>query len=440
MYFKNKLINFSSWLLYLLPCALFFGPFLADLFISIIAIIFVSISIKDKLWHFYKNYFFIFFGIFSIYIMAISLFSEESFVSLKTSFFYVRFGLFSLAVWYLIKEKESILYNFYLFLSIAFTIVIASGYIQFFFGEQLLGIIFDPINEHGHAASRPSGVFGNEFILGSYLSRLLPLLIATFIFLKPKTKKNIIFFCLLVIFTDVLVFLSGERAAYFYVLLSSVTIIILINRWKKIRIMTFSISLFIVIITVINNADIRDRMINSTLSSIGIINSCDNLPCPGIENSNKKFLIFSDVHQSHYTSAILMWKSNKLFGVGPKMFRFLCKKPQYVTYLYKNMDGCSTHPHNTYIQILSETGIIGFSFIFLAFIYLMYSLIKQFFRHLLRRKPYLSDFQVCLLVCFLITIWPLIPTGNFFNNWLSIIYYLPVGFYLYSIENKSNYI
>jgi hypothetical protein len=38
----------------------------------------------------------------------------------------------------------------------------------------------------------------------------------------------------------------------------------------------------------------------------------------------------------------------------------------------------------------------------------------------------------------LITIWPLAPTGNFFNNWLSIIYYLPVGIFLWSINNNQN--
>ena len=30
-----------------------------------------------------------------------------------------------------------------------------------------------------------------------------------------------------------------------------------------------------------------------------------------------------------------------------------------------------------------------------------------------------------------INIWPIAPSGNFFNNWLSMIYFYPVGFYLY---------
>ena len=44
---------------------------------------------------------------------------------------------------------------------------------------------------------------------------------------------------------------------------------------------------------------------------------------------------------------------------------------EYLTFHYKN--GCTTHPHNFYLQLLSETGIFGFLFIILLFIYLVYT-------------------------------------------------------------------
>jgi hypothetical protein len=31
-----------------------------------------------------------------------------------------------------------------------------------------------------------------------------------------------------------------------------------------------------------------------------------------------------------------------------------------------------------------------------------------------------------------INLFPFAPAGNFFNNWMSMIYYYPLGFYLYS--------
>ena len=40
------------------------------------------------------------------------------------------------------------------------------------------------------------------------------------------------------------------------------------------------------------------------------------------------------------------------------MFRVMCKKEEFQV----GIKPCSTHPHNFYVQLLSETGVIGFSF------------------------------------------------------------------------------
>ena len=57
---------------------------------------------------------------------------------------------------------------------------------------------------------------------------------------------------------------------------------------------------------------------------------------------------------------------NKLIGSGPNTYRKLCNKDEYNV----NEFSCSTHPHNTYLQ-LSETGIIGLGFILYCFFILL---------------------------------------------------------------------
>ena len=58
--------------------------------------------------------------------------------------------------------------------------------------------------------------------------------------------------------------------------------------------------------------------------------------------------------------------------------------------------------------------------------------IKHFLLKFIKgKKSLISDFEVCLFSCILISLWPFSPSGSFFNNWMSIIYYFPVGLLLW---------
>ena len=72
----------------------------------------------------------------------------------------------------------------------------------------------------------------------------------------------------------------------------------------------------------------------------------------------KNLKIFSNDHNGHLKLAYDLFKKNTIFGVGPKGFRHYCRSVNYDS----EIGICSTHPHNTLIQILAETGLIGFLF------------------------------------------------------------------------------
>ena len=59
---RANLVKFSSILLYLLPAALISGPLIADIILSVIALIFIFLSVREKLWKYYKNNFFYIFS------------------------------------------------------------------------------------------------------------------------------------------------------------------------------------------------------------------------------------------------------------------------------------------------------------------------------------------------------------------------------------------
>ena len=54
------------------------------------------------------------------------------------------------------------------------------------------------------------------------------------------------------------------------------------------------------------------------------------------------------------------------------------------------------------------------------------------------KKIIFSDYQIALMACLLITLWPLSPSQDFFNNWINVIYFLPIGFLLHSVYVDKN--
>ena len=79
-----------------MPVLLITGPFLSDLGVSIVAILFLVNSKINNLLKYYNNIYFKLFLIFWIILILSSLFSENIILSLRSSLFYFRFGIFSL--------------------------------------------------------------------------------------------------------------------------------------------------------------------------------------------------------------------------------------------------------------------------------------------------------------------------------------------------------
>ena len=423
----------SVYLIGLLPMALVAGPFVAELFLFIIFILFLFNLIKEKNFQIFNNQILKVFLVFWLYIVSLSFFSTDFFISFKSSFFYFRFGVYTLAIIYFLSVNENYLNIIYNLLKITILFVIIDSIIQVFFGVDVFGL-----KTNNNDLMRVSGPFGDKFILGSFLQKSLPVFIYLILKNFEFTKKIKVLDIIILIFSFVIIYRSGDRAAFGLIMLFSF-IFFLINKplRKKMLIIAF-FTLFLSTLFTLQNPKIYQRYFVDT---IGQFKGQYYEPFLAEEISETKlnFMFFSFIHQTHYTTALRMFIDKPFFGHGVKMFRFDCKKFEYVpnknlpknSGTYQKSYGCSTHPHNTYFQLLSETGIVGFMFVFFLFVYFTYKLLNII--KLREQKLYPES---ALMIGIFINLWPIIPTGNFFNNWLSIMYYLPIAYYIY--EKNSN--
>ena len=414
MYQKTHYI--LSLFICLIPLSMVAGAAVMEFFIVLSCLIFFFLNYKKQGLDYYKNFFFIIFLTFNSYLILSSLLSENILNSLRSTLFYFRFGILVLIIWYLLDNFVKFKLLFFYSLQITLLIIILSSIVDFF-------LVYDHLK-----VDRLSGLFGKEKVQGSYLLRITPLYILTYFYTKQLLNNGIHFIFYSILFlVFILIILSAERSAIFLMFIGIfLAFIFLRTKIKRIFFYSLLSSLLIAMIFILNPA-VKTRVIDSTFNSF--FSSHD-----AYYKYTKDINLFSQGHQDHFKSALLMFKKNYLIGVGVRNFRNECKKD-----LYKEVGiyGCTTHPHNTYLQILSETGLIGFSFfiIFLSFIYI------KAFKYLMNIYKNYEAINISRSVCFviiLVNFFPLTPTGSFFNNWLSTLYFMPIPFLLYELNNRKH--
>lgn len=413
----NSVINkIFPYLIIFIPISLISGPLIPEILMFLGITIFLQKTLMSKNYSYFKNKYTYFFLFFFFFINLRSLFTEDIILSIKSSLFYFRFYLLSLTVWYLLNNYEDFPKKFLKLFLISLFILILDSIIQFKFSTNILGW------EKFHS-DRISSFFGDELVLGSYLIRFLPLIVGLYIYInfeKFNFLKTIYLFIIIFMFYCG-ISISGDRTA-FYLSLIFLPFLFKLRSIKylrkKIYLLGFS---FLIIISglILSDASLKKRLFESTYKSMVSHYNKDKSPI--------KVVIFSHTHESHLKASIKIFQDNKLFGIGIKQFRNICKEDKY----FIDKWSCANHPHNTYAQVLTELGLFGFSFLIIYFFYVILRIYKIIVMEKISPKIMLNYMILSLIF---INLFPFSPSGNFFNNWLNIIYFFPLGFYFYSRE------
>ena len=113
-----------------------------------------------------------------------------------------------------------------------------------------------------------------------------------------------------------------------------------------------------------------------------------------------------NTYAKEFKTGYVTWKENKFFGGGIKSFITNCSKAK--------IPNCVNHPHNYYLEILSELGLFGFFLILIIFsIIFLKSFIKKYFSSDNYDEYYIITPFIFL---FLIEVFPIKNTGSFFST------------------------
>ena len=354
--------------------------------------------------------------ILNLYLVFNSFISNDIMSGIYRNFGFVRFILFFLMINYLffISEKNLSILKIW---SIIFFVVLIDVYIERFTGRNILG--FGGIENAIQAQTRGYRVvsfFKTEAIPGAFLCGFSFIVVGFILnFLKSKKILKLLGF-LIIFFCLVGVMVTGERSNGLKALIGFSIFISIIDYVKlRDKILVFS-TLFIIFLLTVNFSDyVKYRYIDQLYIKINT------------KDEREKFLNNS-LYIKLYKSGFYVFKNNPWFGVGNKNYRVeTCDTDKNSIH---NEYYCLTHPHQIYIEMLSEHGIVGTIIIMGIIFYLAFRLIRK----IIDTRNYI---QAGCLIFLIINFVPILPSGSFFNNFNITLFMINFSL-MYAINKETN--
>jgi len=393
---------------------------------------YVSILTIFSLYHFYHhnikiNFIFLDYLVFSFFIISaistlLNIQQLGSFLFLK-SILDLRFAIFFFIIRNIIDCKIINIKIFFI-LTLFSTIFLCLN----IFSQHLIGFdIFNNLPFDG----RYNGVFESEAIAGSYIQKFSLVSVLSILILRLN-QKFIFFLTIFVINILALgILMTLDRMPF---IIYPLSILILLAIVKKFRILFVSslLLIFFLFQLFFNNYLIIKNRYSSIVNEIHTIfflnKKLKKIISPDqIYDENANLTGDYDYLKIYY-SAYKVFLKNFLLGSGVKSFPLECSK------LKKNGENvnCSNHPHNIYLEILVNQGVVGM----LIFMIFLIVLLKKNYTNLLINE---NSNEKKLITLFFFTILftelsPLRSYGSIFQTVNGSIFW----FFLAIISSRLN--
>ena len=356
---------------------------------------------------------------------------------------YIRYFFFFLAVSFFLKSGKINL-KFFLISSFICTFSLSVDVVyQFINGKNLFGY-------YGYEKStyHLAGFLKNEYIAGGYISKffIFSLLFFPFIFKKLEKYKSITLIFLIIIFFSGVLY-SGNRMPLIIFIFSMLLMIVLIKNLRVPITIGFFLCSIIFYISYNNSEKIKTPYYSFYDNASSMWKNLkkyafkeypelenqkgikfkhyffdqDFKRTPdGAENSKYKMMNFGSGHTVIYITALDLWTDSPVIGNGIKSFRIKC-----FTKLYLPNRSCEGHPHNYYLELLNDTGLVG-TLVFFLFLFLIFR------KKLLNIKKFEEKEKLLLLCLFIIVLNELFPirsSGSFFSTSSSAYIFFLLGLF-----------
>ena len=364
---------------------------------------------------------------FFLYIFANGLINNhlsslDSDIILIKSLGYFRF----LILYFIIKffVKKNIINYKYLFFSLGFVCLFVSIdiIIQYTFGQDIFG----------YKATRSqrvlSGPFGDEYVAGTFIQRFY-IFAMYFILLFTKFKniqtQNFLIYVSAIAFLFG-TFLAGNRIPLVLSILILVLFFLFEKQLRTKLFIIFTAAILILSFNLSSNKDIITHYASFVERSIEIKDYV-------FKRIKSEEYNIPNTYAKEFETGFLVWENNKVFGGGIKSFHNNCTKVKSSVLDKIGGTNCNTHPHNYYLHISTELGLIGllFSLIIFSTIILRSLKIIFFSKNITHRKTLLPFFLV-----FIAEIFPFKTSGSFFTSANSIVLFFVISFIVGLIELK----